>query len=538
MNTSKKRKITKEEVRENKKIKKQERKQKKIKKDDKQSSKNVKENDMRWNRRYSDYYLTEVMPKKEMYKLKDFILDWWLDSKPCDDAFWCFVGENPHAVFMFHNKKNLRLISTTHYRETEIEKNSNLGILMESLIEIIEEGRYTKSRLDWVYMYRENTNSYVLYLMEKKLNNIIDRVINTPGYDWRDDDELNYTMEGLSENPKAVHIIKEKMHYLKEGCWWRLASNPNAVSLFESLKEIDIDTLRCLCENPNAIHIIEKHKEKLDSDCWENLSANPNAIKFMEDNIDKLDLCSACSNPNAIHIIEKNKEKLYDVCWEYLSENPNAIPLLEQNIENVDWDSLAYNENGIELFMNHFEKFIKQFEKAIKGENIETLENVNPIYHNICFTSSLLHLTSNKKSIKLFEKYPILLNEYILKNPMIFEVNYEYLKNKLNYVDYEEEERICSYLKENNINITKEEELSIKNRVNTDYITLREIDIVIRKYNEKDEYLPESRLIFEISIERLIKAVLHPKRVNYYLTNYNYDILSDEYVNDSSDDEM
>ena len=121
---------------------------------------------------------------------------------------------------------------------------------------------------------------------------------------------------------------------------------------------------------------------------------------------------------------------------------------------------------------------------------------------------------------------------------MIFEVNYEYLKNKLNYVDYEEEERICSYLKENNINITKEEELSIKNRINTDYITLREIDIVIRKYNEKDEYLPESRLIFEISIERLIKAVLHPKRVNYYLTNYNYDILSDEYVNNSSDDEM
>ena len=130
------------------------------------------------------------------------------------------------------------------------------------------------------------------------------------------------------------------------------------------------------------------------------------------------------------------------------------------------------------------------------------------------------------------------LNEYILKNPMIFEVNYEYLKNKLNYVDYEEEERICSYLKGNNVNITKEEELSIKNRVNTDYITLREVDIVINKYNEKDEYLPESRLIFEISIERLIKAVLHPKRVNYYLTNYNYDILSDEYVNDSSDDEM
>ena len=81
MNTSKKRKITKEEVRENKKIKKQERKQKKIKKDEKQSSKNVKENEMRWNRRYSDYYLTEVMPKKEMYKLKDFILDWWL-AKP------------------------------------------------------------------------------------------------------------------------------------------------------------------------------------------------------------------------------------------------------------------------------------------------------------------------------------------------------------------------------------------------------------------------------------------------------------------------
>ena len=221
-----------------------------------------------------------------------------------------------------------------------------------------------------------------------------------------------------------------------------------------------------------------------------------------------------------------------------MSENPNAIPLLEQNLENVDWDSLAYNENGIELFMNHFEKFIKQFEKAIKGENIGTLENVNPIYHNICFTRSLLYLTSNKKSIKLFEKYPILLTEYILKNPMIFEVNYEYLKNKLNYVDYEEEERICSYLKENNVNITKEEELSIKNRINTDYITLREIDIVIRKYNEKDEYLPESRLIFEISIERLIKAVLHPKRVNYYLTNYNYDILSDEYVNNSSDDEM
>ena len=41
-------------------------------------------------------------------------------------------------------------------------------------------------------------------------------------------------------------------------------------------------------------------------------------------------------------------------------------------------------------------------------------------------------------------------------------------------------------------------------RLKTDYITLKEIDIVINKFRENNEYLSETKMILHISIERLI----------------------------------
>jgi hypothetical protein len=91
---------------------------------------------------------------------------------------------------------------------------------------------------------------------------------------------------------------------------------------------------------------------------------------LIEENLDKIPdryWVTIAKNHNAIHILEKNLDKLnyigYNsdfkrgyVCWENLSENPNAIPLLEENIEKISWHHLMKNINAIKIYEKYPEK--------------------------------------------------------------------------------------------------------------------------------------------------------------------------------------
>jgi hypothetical protein len=135
-------------------------------------------------------------------------------------------------------------------------------------------------------------------------------------------------------------------------------------------------------------------------------------------------------------------------------------------------------------------------------------------------------LCDNVNAFHLVEKYPEFLATNILSNPRIFEINYDYLRRKWDYVTHEEEERMIKFMKKE---ITHIEPRLLK-KLHTDYISQAEIETVVNEYAKKNKYLPEHELIFHISYERLIRAVYSPRRVFYNLTKYNYDIHEESYV--------
>jgi len=82
-------------------------------------------------------------------------------------------------------------------------------------------------------------------------------------------------------------------------------------------------------------------------------------------------------NPNAIHLLEQNMDK---IDWFYLSGNPNAIHLIEQNLDKIDWLYLSRNPSAIHLLEQN--------------------------QHKICW-------------------------ELLSGNPNIFEIDYDYLRDRL-----------------------------------------------------------------------------------------------------------
>ncbi len=83
--------------------------------------------------------------------------------------------------------------------------------------------------------------------------------------------------------------------------------------------------------------------------------------KWIQDNVDKIDLKWLCSN-TSIHAIEilkeqsvKNPDKLD---WKRLSGNPNAIEILTANEDRIDWDEFSSNRSPdtIELFKKNIKK--------------------------------------------------------------------------------------------------------------------------------------------------------------------------------------
>ena len=111
-------------------------------------------------------------------------------------------------------------------------------------------------------------------------------------------------------NPAAIRILrnnKEKIY------WFRLSSNPNAMSL---IKKQGCMSWKWLSMNPSAIQMLEANPEQID---WSCLSENPAAIHLLEANLDKIHWRWLAENPEAIHILEANPQK---IDWAHLSANP------------------------------------------------------------------------------------------------------------------------------------------------------------------------------------------------------------------------
>ena len=75
------------------------------------------------------------------------------------------------------------------------------------------------------------------------------------------------------------------------------------------------------------------------------------------------------SNPNAIHILETNLDK---IDWAWLSMNPNAIDILKNNFDKIDWNYLSSNPNAIYILEKNIDKI--HFEYLSQNPNIFELD--------------------------------------------------------------------------------------------------------------------------------------------------------------------
>lgn len=498
------------------------------------NEKEKKENYIRNERAYNKHLMKNIIQHKYLYKVKDFIMDWYLDQDVGDEEFWNLISSNSHSMFLFLDNKHFRIIQNYDYDNILI--NPDGGILSEPILEIMFDDIIKKEKKTHIMTWKK-----ICSHGNKKVINILEKNIEK----YRDEYGLYYDTlySKLCENPNATHIIKKYYDSMfTKDCLESLCQNtdPGALSLLVPFLEkmngfnpnCVFDSLGCnsyynLTRNPSAISLIKKYNANLDNNDEWALYENPNAIDIIEEDI-KLQFYNPSNDDNIgfPNFEEDDDEEDDDDGEPYninsLSLNCNAIHLIENHIEYINFEYLASNVNGIDLIERNLEYIKSNY--FPNGNGVcrnwwirPTLEyRINQFKQNLC---------SNPNSIEFLKKYPEYLFKKILTNPSIFEINWDYLKSKFNYISYKEEEIINKYSNKEIESI----EPSILLKLKKDYVTQREIEEIIDIYKKNKKYLSENELVMQLTTERLIKAVYSPHRVSRNLLLYNYDICQDIY---------
>ena len=289
-------------------------------------------------------------------------------------------------------------------------------------------------------------------------------------HDWVNEEKLY--KEQLSKNPNSIDYLKKNMDLI---IWKDISRNENAIDILESnLDKIDWNTIY---SNKNAIHLIKKHilikKGVLITEQWNNLCQNDNcmlifndpnikhnmkygknyfllsknhfAIPLLEENLKKIEWGYLSFNPGAMNLLQNNLSK---IVWSQLCKNPNleAIQLLRKNMIQINWWSLNNNPNGHLILRNYPDKIIWSlfcshsndltlcyenldkvdwFYFSARPEAIHVLEkNLDKInWKSITWNKNAGHIIRNNLD-KIEDHW-----YYLSKNPCIFSLDYEQMKN-------------------------------------------------------------------------------------------------------------
>ena len=279
--------------------------------------------------------------------------------------------------------------------------------------------------IDLIETHIEKIYDTSLLFNNNNAKHIVEKLFNISEYN-------EVCWQAISSSEEYATIIEENFQYIIDS-WmflsrYQFGKNPGIVHLMENFIKRDfhpqcvLDLLDGLFQNPNpkVIPIIEKYMNRITPDMFlQNVyqsphlhyfidkgivSMNQDVINNMDDSNKRLLSSNSCNkiimlldnnqklidwpslcmnkNPRAIKIIEKNLHKLDSKCWSLLSINQNAIHILENNVEKVNWDALLYNQNAGHLLDQR--------------QNIETIDW-----------------------------------ETFSANPAMFEVDYNYLKQRM-----------------------------------------------------------------------------------------------------------
>lgn len=330
--------------------------------------------------------------------------------------------------------------------------------------------------------------------------------------------------------------IKEEFYYEKNEKEICRINHPGIVPIVEEMiknRPNNVDWIE-LSLNPAAIDILSKNVDKIN---WWNLNKNPEGIKLLKLYPEKIFWNSfACNtSPEAIEMINKFIENHFsifkkiwnfflcnkalkdynNICWEsfwyYLSQNPAAVPLLKKYKSHIVWRRVSENPSP-EAIKLLFKENPEKINWSLLCENPAAIDFLkkNPdkiILDNLCRNTS-------KEAIKIIEEKLELVNYNILQ--ISFYINIKLATNPSAIHILEKYENIISFsglilgnpaaidLLEKNIN-----KVIYKSCFSS--CLFSNPGIFVYDYEGMTASRSELR-------EEIIRAALHPKRIDYYLS--------------------
>ena len=334
-----------------------------------------------------------------IYKLRNEIdveylpLTWLIDNqhpgtaKIIEENLESFSMEDLHYMLQYPHLMDIITKRLYILNSQYLSKNSDaIHILIQN-----------PDLIDW-YMLSTNSSSKALEIIEQ---NIINDMNKKKGIETKKQLSIQcdqiysdccafWRLLATNTNPKAVELIEE---YYK-------------LNLHFNLDSVTIGLWRYLSKNEHAAHLLEKYPQYID---WETILENQKAVHIIEKNLDKIyvdDWPILSGNPAAIHIFEDPEylKKVYD--WSYISKNEKAMSILQDNLDKVEWGAFSSNPSAINVLLQII-KEQKEYNNKIKN-----------------------HEEINTKNYKYFNYFNKIDYRGLSRNPAIFELDYQCLKER------------------------------------------------------------------------------------------------------------
>jgi hypothetical protein len=325
----------------------------------------------------------DFLNSEHRWKLKEWVKK-HLESKKNKQCYLQFIASNPNGVFYIESYlKQFEEIREIEYSNEDYFKKRHL---FDSLCSNPSSQYLLQKNKEFISLYHlsKNESSWAINILKKNKDEI----------EWDSLSQNSYAIDILNEYFDEFKTKYDKLYKYVDKCKikpYHVSANTNAMHIVEEYLQL---YLRNIEENKNKKKnfMIELNKSPhIFEDLYNDdnyLLKNPSAISIIENYYFKhnwyIDWYNLSANPNAKEILEKNSEKMN---WSGLSLNPAlwAIQLLEQNQDKIDWCNLSENPSAIHLIESNLDK-------------------------------------SN------------LFGDDLFKNPAIFELDYEFLYERMNII--------------------------------------------------------------------------------------------------------
>ncbi len=236
----------------------------------------------------------------------------------------------------------------------------------------------------------------------------------------------------INSSSEAIEFLKKNPDkiYFEYLC---INSNPAIIELLKG-NESKINW-SALSSNSGAIELLKANQSKIH---WSNLSSNASIFEYKDGNMELLDWIPKekiksrllSTNKNGVEFLLKNPEI---IDYYHLSSNPSAVSFLKENPDKIVWEGLAFNPNSeaIEIFKKYYRNLISKDDvdyKYLRNLTTYLLKNQNPLAFDFFLECS---------SEEFFENFEW--HHFISNNPVIFELDYNQMKNNERFKEFEEE---------------------------------------------------------------------------------------------------